>query len=61
MRAVLQHVDSNDPKDKGLLLDHIIEPQFKADPLHCIKVIVKYFYLLKNQAAAKSKMNAVTA
>lgn len=61
MRAILQHFDPDDPKDKGLLPDHILEPQFKADPSHRIKVVAKYFYLLKNQAAAKSKMNAVTA
>ena len=45
--TVLKHIVEFDPDGKAKLPVHISKPIFKADPLHCMNIVEKYFYKLK--------------
>ena len=61
MRAIVKHKKSELLSDKGKLPPHIPEPIFKADPSHRVKVVAKYFYLLKKKKVAESIMTGPIA
>ena len=49
IRAVCSHPDPTDPETKGKLPKNILQPIFKANPSHRVKVVAKKWYKLKAQ------------
>ena len=56
IRSVLVYPDPSTLKRKGKLPKFILQPTFTADPGHHVKVVVKYWYNLKNKPVAQSTM-----
>ena len=61
MRAVCSHPDPTDPETKGKLPKHILQPIFKDDPSHRVKVVAIKWYKLKAQPVSQSTMTGELA
>ena len=61
MRAVCSYPEPENTKTKGKLPKYILQPIFKADPSHRVKVVAKKWYKLKNKPIAQSTMTGDTA